>query len=88
MKRNTPLKLYSIFQTRVSHLDSFDSAVVCATSAVKARRTHPDGKGKDYTNWRNNDTWCTDPDHVTAEFLGDAGRDVRVGVICASFNAG
>ena len=82
------MKLYKISQDANRDYDTFDSAVVVAESASKAKLMHPDG----YSKWdayaelfykllgpdkekRYNSTLDDDwttPDKVTAELIGEA----------------
>lgn len=80
------MNIYKIYQNVVGGYDVYDSAVVAALSAEKARFMHPNGKIlTDYEGIT--DTW-TAPANVNVEYLGKASRKVKSGVIVASFNAG
>jgi hypothetical protein len=82
------LNLYFI-QTRCdSGYETYDSAVVVAESAKQARKIHPDGGSLDITKDGARHSWVGNPDLVIATFIGKAKRGTKVGVICASFNAG
>ena len=79
------MKLYLIEQDEYNDYDTYDSAVVVASSAREAKKIHPDGDGSDWNSmWT---TWASSPDRVTVTCLGTANRRTR-GVICSSFNAG
>ena len=73
------MKLYLISQDRNCGYDSYDSAVVAATTPEKARLIIP-GNDKD--------TWCKNEFDVTVTEIGTAARGTKAGVILASFNAG
>lgn len=81
------LKLYLIEQNHNDDYDTYDSAIVCASTPEEACNIHPggdnawDGKKDTYNSW------C-DMKYVTAEPIGHASNGVERGVVCASFNAG
>ena len=74
----TTKKLYKIWQERNNEYDTYDSAVVCATSEEEARHIEV---GDPIYEWTN-------PEYVKVEEIGIANDDVEKGVIVASFNAG
>ena len=79
------MKIYKISQKENNGYDTFDSAVVFAEDEEKARKIHPEGKrywGKPYP------TWCSSPDLVKVEYLGEAKDGAKEGVVLGSFNAG
>ena len=76
-------KLYRITQGDVSGYDTYDSAVVCATTEEDARNMYP---GQASQN--NGNDWTLDPSKVNVTYLGKADNSLKTGVICASFNAG
>jgi hypothetical protein len=91
------LHLYRISQNVNNGYDTYDSAVVAATSEADARSIHPDyeyhpgpvpasedefGNDDDYS-----DDWCWQED-VDVEYVGEPRDGMQRGVICASFNAG
>lgn len=78
------MKLYLIAQTKNNDHDSYDSAVVCAAGIEDAQATHPNGRTEDTWDLQ---TWAKQKD-VTVDYLGEASPDLKLGVICASFNAG
>lgn len=77
-------KLFLLSQDKVSGYDTFDSAVVVASTPEAAVHIHPSG---DTSRW--DDTWCK-PEHVSAAYLGPCeDPDFEIGdVVIASFNAG
>ena len=79
------MKLWHISQTENGGYDTYDSAVVAAETEDAARVTMPsenEGFGKAYG------AWCSGPDKVTVELIGEAVEGTKAGVICASFHAG
>lgn len=80
------MRVYRIAQSVVNGYDTYDSAVVIATSSFRARRIHPNGGGRPLNESRGD--WAKTPDDVTAELIGDARANAVEGVVCASFNAG
>jgi len=81
--------LYLISQDKNNDYDTFDSAVVCAESEEKARFIHPRNE-----NWsgieeegRFEGEWCL-AKYVKVKLIGEAAKDIEVGVVLASFNAG
>ena len=88
------MKIYLISQDEFDGYDTYDSAVVVAADARKARQIHPGGamwanRNVPYNDWRDGDAWATSPETVEARMVGYAKRGMKEGdVICASFNAG
>ncbi len=84
------MKLYLIKQDSNCDYDTYDSAVVIATSEEEAKSIHPGG-----ARWENGQ-WTADwglmdwtvPDNVTVTCIGDATQGKAGDVVCASFNAG
>lgn len=83
------MKLYKIWQTVNSDYDTFDSAVVCAESKEEAKKINPDGSKDEITNDEENIEWdwCK-LDNVQVEYIGEARKGLKRGVIVASYNAG
>ena len=86
--------LFLIKQNVNNDYDTYDSAVVVATSEEEARTIHPAGHRWSSetdswnTKWRNQNTWAN-PENVEAQLIGTANSDAKAGdVILASFNAG
>ena len=73
--------LYLISQSVHGDYDTYDSAVVAAKSKKAARQITP------ASSW-DSSSWCNSPDQVEVKLIGKASREVKEGVICASFNAG
>lgn len=88
------MNLYLIEQSVHNDYDTYDSAVVAASTPDLARNTHPDGSTYDpaavrYKQWAYlYGTWARHPDQVTVTFIGEAAANTQPGVILASFNAG
>ena len=83
------MKLFLISQDQNTGYDTYDSAVVVAETEEKARNMDP-STGEQMTKERWNypfSGWCTSPEYVRVEYLGEAVWDEEC-VVCASFNAG
>lgn len=81
------MNLYYISQTENSDYDTYDSAVVCAKDEEQARNTHP-RTGEPLKDMSRYSGWVRDPASVSVCLIGKAARNTKVGVICASYNAG
>lgn len=79
------MKLYLISQNVNTGYDTYSDAVVCANSEQEARLIHPDGYSKVKAD--SYDPWC-DASDVKVEYIGEADKSIKEGVICASFHAG
>lgn len=84
------MNLYLISQDENNDYDTFDSAVVAAKSTKEAQNMYPrTGKPMTEDEWKNPYLgWVKSPEQVKVTYLGVAGKKVKRGVICASFNAG
>ena len=91
------MKLWKIWQDQNTGYDTFDSAVVAAESAERARFIHPEmdnafGLSNPPTYeeiWEiEPGSWAPEPAYVVVEYLGEAREGLEEGVVCASFNAG
>lgn len=80
------MNLYLISQNVNNNYDTYDSAVVCATTPEDAKHMHPD-EGLEQWNGLANYEWVATED-VKVVWIGTAGDDIKRGVIIASFNAG
>jgi hypothetical protein len=83
------MNIYLLTQNTVTGYDTYDSCVVVAVSAAKAKLIHP---SEYHGNWDGKqdgvyDSWC-DADKVTATLIGKASSNVKAGLILSSFNAG
>jgi hypothetical protein len=92
-----PNGLYLLTQTKERGYDTYNACVVVATSKTSAQFTHPrHDYAWDGRRWLMRDTvpvfssmggWCH-PDHVEVTYLGVADSNLKLGVVCASYNAG
>jgi len=73
------MKLYIISQDVNDEYDTYDSAVVCAKNKEEARKTSP-GSG-DILEWAA-------VKDIKVEYLGEAKKGLKKGVVITSFNAG
>ena len=76
------MKLYRISQTENDGYDTYDSAIVAAVDEDDAAHIAPCEFGGTYG------AWCSCPDKVTVEHIGEAAPGIERGVVLASFNAG
>jgi len=87
------MNLYRISQSVNTGWDTYDSAIVAAPDADKARVMHPNGiksrrlGRKTPINFSMGD-WVVYPSDVTVELIGVASEKTQRSVICSSFNAG
>lgn len=82
-------KIYLISQNENTGWDTYDSAVVVAPDVKTAKRIHPMGLKWMDTSWENGmGDWCSSPAKVKVKYIGEADDRQKIGVICASFNAG
>ena len=91
------MKIFRISQEQNREYDTYDSVVVYAEDEEKARAIHPmdqyDLDHADAEEWINPWTedhtgWCSSPDLVKVEYLGEAKEGAEEGVVLGSFNAG
>lgn len=89
------MKIFKVERADSIGWDEFDSFVVVAESEDRARCIHPnscyvwnDGKWENpkYPSGRY-DGWPS-PDQLLVEYLGEACKEQKEGVVLASFNAG
>ena len=73
------MKLWLVTRRDNTEWDTYDSAVVAASTRKKAKAIEPED-GDKHGWWR--------PEDANAEYLGEAKQGTKSGVICASFNAG
>jgi hypothetical protein len=81
------MQLYLLSQTENTGYDTYDSCVVAADNEKEAKTMHPNGYDvipfkDDYFSWTN------DPDNVDCMKIGTATKEMKRGVICASYHAG
>ena len=84
------MKLYRLTQDKVRGYDTYDSCIVCAKSKKDAIIIHPYDNYDDAIDWEfdDRDTWCRYVEDVEVEFLWEAKKDIKRGIIVSSFNAG
>jgi len=83
--------LYRISQKVNNGYDTYDSAVVVATSEDDARTIHPhayENIVNDKKYWSNDWVEYNDRHEIKVEYIGVADSEQLRGVILASFNAG
>lgn len=73
------MKLYKLSQEINNGYDTYDSIIVCAENKEEARKFFFD-----------DDAWVSfdQIDKIEVEYIGEASKDIKKGVILASFNAG
>ena len=74
------LKIYRISQTVNQEDNTYDAAIVAAENEGEARRTLLSNRNTWPDEWAN-------PSDVRVEEIGVANKDIKKGVILASFNA-
>lgn len=82
-----PLYLYLLEQSVNNDYDTYDSCIVAAETEEEARHIRPYLSG----DWNDDypfTSWVKDPKDVTVKYIGKASKDIKKGVILASFNAG
>jgi len=89
------MNIYLISQDVNKGYDTFDKAIVAANNENEAKLIHPDGVS---ANWKDenfsdddNVEWIwawTKPKNVKIELLGVTTKEIKSGVILASYNAG
>lgn len=83
------MKLFLISQDENNDYDTYDSAVVCAPDEAAARLMDPGGNDGAPPRWEcKYSSWCSSPEKVAVQLIGDAAPGLPLGVVCASFNAG
>jgi hypothetical protein len=61
---------------------------VCAPDEDTARTTHPGGLTCELQWDISQSAWCSSPDMVEVQMIGDASPGLPAGVVCASFTKG
>lgn len=92
------LNLYKITQKENNGYETFDSAIVIASTMQEAQHIHvkmaqsmEDGfsEEENIKLWKSwNDSWASAPEHVEVEHIGVANPGRKKGIVLASFNAG
>ena len=80
------MNIYLISQEINNDYDTYDSAVVTAKTAAKAKQIHPGGK-REINEWDRYGSWAYEPAQVKAKLIG-VSKQTKEGIILASFNAG
>ena len=81
------MKLWLISQNQNNDYDTFDSAVVCAADEDDAVSIVPDHFGHSEFG-EYNMGWASSKEYVQATYIGEAGEELKRGLVLASFNAG
>lgn len=81
------MKLWLISQKVNNDYDTYDSAIVAAETEDAAKNMRPDGT--EFTDAESLffSSWCELKD-VEIEYLGNAAKHIKRGVILASYRAG
>jgi hypothetical protein len=83
------MKLFKISQSENRDCDTYDSAVVCCDTAEEACNMNPaDGSPMDWSISTRYTGWCSGPEHVTVQCIGETDHTIVPYVVLASFNAG
>ena len=82
MRSMSRMKLFLLSQSESNGYDTYDGVVVCAPNEDAARRISPCYNGE------FGPEWCSSPDKVTVQLIGDAEPGLPAGVVCSSFYAG
>lgn len=83
------MKLFKISQTQNERYDIYEAAVVRCENEEEARNMNPaDGSPMDWTEDIGWTGWCSGPEYVKVEHLGECASGSPAGVILVSFNAG
>lgn len=85
------MKIYRISQSVNNYRDTYDAAIVAASSEEAARLTHPCTESRDYLDWMSEEerfayNWAPVED-VKVEYIGEAEANIKAGVVLASFRA-
>lgn len=83
-------RLYLLKQDINRDWDTYDSMIVCATSEDEARLMHPSEYRETLEDIDYFDSWVplSKADKIEITVIGYAEKDVEIGVVLASFNAG
>ena len=80
------MNLYLIKQSTHLEYDTYDAAVVAASSESDAKLIHPAGREVQWGEYQCD--WVSDPNDVEVTYIGVAAASIERGVVLASFNAG
>ena len=87
------MNIYLISQNENTGYDTFSDAVVIAKCADDAAKIHPvldwehDDDSKTVWNDGIDDSWCSSPEQVRVELIGQAKPDAVEGIVLTSFHA-
>lgn len=78
------MKLYLLSQRKNNDYDTYSDCVVCAENEESAKLIRPDSLSwsDDYSY-----SWVTDIKDVKAEYLGEAAKTVKEGIVLSSYHA-
>ncbi len=87
------MKLFLLSQTENHDWDTYDSMVVAAPDEEIARDINPYGYRPVFMDWEAEarshlSSWATKRENVYVQYIGEAAKGIKIGVICSSFNAG
>ncbi len=75
--------IYLLEQDENTGYDTYDSAVVIASSETIARTMHP-LEDEEFSS----DCWASRPEFVKVTLLGQAIKEEKKRIVCSSFNEG
>ena len=83
------MKIFKLSQSQNEGWDTFDSLIVVADSEEEARLIHPAEEYEIEIDWGEPySSWCSSPNDVKVEYLGEAKEGTKKGIILTSYNAG
>jgi len=81
------MKIFLLTRKDQAGYDEYDSCVVVAESKEDAVQITPEGSSFDPEEYLPCYSWVV-PSDVICKDVGEAGKDQKRGLLCASFNAG
>jgi hypothetical protein len=84
------MKLWLLSQDVNINYDTYDSCVVVEETAEEAKRLHPNGfirANEGEFEYPYGGDWVISVEKVNVKYIGEADRDLRACVICASVYA-
>ena len=82
------MKIYQLWQDRVSGYDTYDGAIVVAANEYAARKIHPSGNQEAWGNkYNNNWLGIENVSEIEVTYIGETHLTEEQ-VLLASFNAG
>lgn len=85
------MNLYLLQTNRGFEYDTYDSCIVAANSLPEACKIHPRKHpfDEETQGWEDSfTTWATHISQVKATLIGRACKNIKEGVVLASYNAG